>query len=306
MGNGEWPWWDRIWAGGTGSLIDLDTLSKSVASGIVDTTQADWIAKAEAARSIIVNDNVYFRPASITATTTAWNADTANNHNWIYVTDWMNDMTKTMFSNHAGFKNVGNQNVDLGFGTGIAAMLGETGVTVPAANGIGMIPWLKEFRAAGVATHVWGYQMAMPDYASGNWKPTWPLPEQTSNDLKYSSALKANDGMVFGDPFWSTGKPTAVESQPVSVPHAFSLTEAYPNPFNPSTHVQYTLAKAGLVSLKVYNVLGQAVQTVVNNEYKEVGTYTVTLDMSHASSGVYFYLLEQGSNRIMHKMVLMK
>ncbi|GEM_PF-1074570 len=305
MGNGEYPWWDRIWTGGLGAVIDLDTLSKSVAAWVVDTTAANWVTLAEAARKITVNDNLYYMPSSITAAVTAWNADTVDNHNWIYQCPWMNDFTSTMFSNHSGFHNTANQNVDPGFGSGIATMIAASG-TPPAADGIGLIPWLREFRLADVATHLWGYQAAVPDYSSGNWTPTWPLPEQTSNDLKYTASLTASDGKVYGDPFWTTGAQTRVVSNVSAAPHTFSLSEAYPNPFNPSTNVQYSLPVSGAVSLKVYNVLGQLVKTLVDNAHQDAGTYTVRVDMSNVTSGVYFYSLEQGNNRLVHKMMLLK
>ena len=60
------------------------------------------------------------------------------------------------------------------------------------------------------------------------------------------------------------------------------------------------------MSLKVYNVLGQLVKTLVDNAHQEAGTYTVRIDMSNVTSGVYFYSLEQGNNRLVHKMMLLK
>ena len=305
MSNGEYPWWDRIWAPGVGAVIDLDTLSKAIAGSVVDTTQANWIALGEAARNIQVKDNVYYMPASITSAIDTWNADTIHNHNWIYKCGWTNPYTDTMVAHNSHFSLTGNQNVDLGFGAGVTTMIAASG-TPPAADGIGFIPWLKEFRGADVATHLWGYQQAIPDFSSGNWKPTWPLPEQTANDLKYSSTALATDGMRYGDPFWFTGTRTGVVKGSDLTPTTFSLSEAYPNPFNPATHIQYTLNKAGVTSLTVYNILGQTVATLVDNVNQNAGTYNVTVDMSHATSGVYFYLLEQGGNRLAHKMLLLK
>ena len=114
------------------------------------------------------------------------------------------------------------------------------------------------------------------------------------------------DGLPVGDPYWFTGTTTRVASNVAATPHTFSLSEAYPNPFNPSTNVQYSLPASGAVSLKVYNVLGQLVKTLVDNAHQEAGTYTVRVDMSNVTSGVYFYSLEQGNNRLVHKMMLLK
>jgi len=306
MANGEYPWWDRVWAPGVGAVIDLDTLNKAIAGSVVDTTQANWIQLGEAARNIQVKDNLYFMPTSITSAIDTWNADTVHNHNWIYKCGWTNPYTDTMVArNSAHLQFSGNQKVDPVFGAGIATMIAASG-TPPASDGIGFIPWLREFRTSDVATHLWGYGQAIPDYSSGNWKPTWPLPEQTSNDLKYTSGATATDGKPYGDPFWFTGTETGVAAQRNTVPIGFSLSEAYPNPFNPSTHIEYTLNKAGVTSLRVYNVLGQVVNTIVDNVNQTAGKYTVTIDMSRVTSGVYFTVLEQGGNRIAHKIVLMK
>jgi len=100
---------------------------------------------------------------------------------------------------------------------------------------------------------------------------------------------------------------TSVEND--VVPQAFSLDQNYPNPFNPSTRIQYSLEKAAQVSLKVYNVLGNEVATLVSGR-QEAGGYTVSFGNSKGtlglSSGVYFYRLEAGSFVSTKKLILMK
>jgi len=92
-------------------------------------------------------------------------------------------------------------------------------------------------------------------------------------------------------------------------PQAISLQQNYPNPFNPSTRIQYSLEKAAQVSLKVYNVLGREVATLVNSR-QEAGSYSVPFDITKEtfglSSGVYFYRLEAGSFVATKKLILMK
>ena len=308
MANGEYPWWDRIWSPGVGSTIDFDTLSivNAVNAGI-DTTKADWSATAEAARKIDVNDNIYFRPQAFTDFYTAWN-DTAHGLDSIYTTEWMNDLTTSMFSNKTrwpGFNDNGNLvGTDPGYGSGITNMIGGSGVTVPPEDGAGMIPYIAAARANnGVANVDFSFAQSKPDYSSGNWVPTWPLPE--ANDLKYSANLTATDGKPYGDPYWFNGI-TGVEKNPGQLPGKFSLSEAYPNPFNPSTNIKFTISEAGNVSLKVYNTLGQLVKTIVNNEYKQSGEYDLRVDMSKFASGIYLYRLEEGNNAITKKMILLK
>jgi hypothetical protein len=93
------------------------------------------------------------------------------------------------------------------------------------------------------------------------------------------------------------------------VPQEFALFQNYPNPFNPSTRIQYSLEKAVQVSLKVYNVLGVEIATLVNSR-QEAGNYNVSFSVNNGSlnlsSGVYFYRLETGSFVSTMKMILMK
>jgi hypothetical protein len=92
-------------------------------------------------------------------------------------------------------------------------------------------------------------------------------------------------------------------------PNGFTLSQNYPNPFNPSTTIRYTIGNAGLVSLKVYDVLGREVAVLVNGR-QEAGSYTVPFGINKGtfgfSSGVYFYRLEAGSFVSTKKLILMK
>jgi hypothetical protein len=100
------------------------------------------------------------------------------------------------------------------------------------------------------------------------------------------------------------GGPTAVENAG-AVPYEYKLETNYPNPFNPSTTINYTLKNQGSITLRVYNMLGQQISTLVN-EVQQAGPHSVTFDASRLSSGVYFYSIESGSFRASKKMILMK
>ena len=90
------------------------------------------------------------------------------------------------------------------------------------------------------------------------------------------------------------------------VPKELKLYGNYPNPFNPSTKVQFTVPENGNVRLSVYNVLGQEVATLFNGTAESGNLYTTNFNASRMSSGIYFSVLEFGNQRITHKMLMTK
>lgn len=105
----------------------------------------------------------------------------------------------------------------------------------------------------------------------------------------------------------STGFPyTAVELvEGPEVPKSFCLSQNYPNPFNPTTNIRFTLTNTERVELKVYNITGQEVATLVDGSLA-AGTYEVPFDASELASGVYFYNLSSPTQAETRKMVLLK
>ncbi|MBN2008637.1 DUF4397 domain-containing protein, partial [candidate division KSB1 bacterium] len=90
-----------------------------------------------------------------------------------------------------------------------------------------------------------------------------------------------------------------------AVPKEYDLDQNYPNPFNPSTEIQFSLPIRSFVSLKVYNMLGQEMANLVNQELS-AGVHRVILDAANFESGVYFYRLEADGYKATRKMTLMK
>jgi hypothetical protein len=85
----------------------------------------------------------------------------------------------------------------------------------------------------------------------------------------------------------------------------YSLDQNYPNPFNPTTTINYSIKSAGQVTLKIYDMLGTAVASLVN-EMKEAGNYSVTFNASELPSGIYFYTLTSGNFMSTKKLILLK
>ncbi len=100
---------------------------------------------------------------------------------------------------------------------------------------------------------------------------------------------------------------TGVGVNPIGleIPKVYSLSQNYPNPFNPTTKINFALPKQGFVTLKIYDVLGREVRTLVN-EVKSAGNFTVDFNASEFSSGVYFYKLESNGFSDIKRMMLIK
>jgi len=121
-----------------------------------------------------------------------------------------------------------------------------------------------------------------------------PGTTQWSTDVYY--------GIIGGEEF---GNPVSVDDIEPALPTEFSLSQNYPNPFNPGTTIRFTISDLRFTSLKVYDVLGNEIATLVYEE-KTVGNYTIDFNATTLPSGIYFYKLQTGFFTETKKMVLMK
>ncbi len=100
---------------------------------------------------------------------------------------------------------------------------------------------------------------------------------------------------------------TGIAVNGIQLPVQFSLEQNYPNPFNPSTTISYAMPKAGLVNLKVYDIAGREVMTLIDNQQMSAGMNKITFNGSNLSSGVYFYSIKVDNNFLgTKKMILIK
>ncbi len=148
----------------------------------------------------------------------------------------------------------------------------------------------------------------------------WKLDEgtgQTAQDLSYFSnnaTLGTSPNPDASDPIWVPANILILGVKDGNnknlIPNDYKLSQNYPNPFNPSTTIEYSIPTAGtslmkFVQLKIYDILGREVATLVNEE-KPAGKYSVNFDASKLSSGIYFYRIKAGSFISVKKMILMK
>ena len=98
---------------------------------------------------------------------------------------------------------------------------------------------------------------------------------------------------------------TSIIEEGQQLPDAFKLEQNYPNPFNPTTSLQYTVGSLQFVTLKVYDVLGKEIATLISEE-KPAGEYGVEFNGTNLPSGIYFYRIQAGSYSETRKMVLLR
>ncbi|MEO8167948.1 MAG: T9SS type A sorting domain-containing protein, partial [bacterium] len=128
--------------------------------------------------------------------------------------------------------------------------------------------------------------------------------DSTVNSVRIFYRLKQIDldgSTHYSEPIHISSVTTVVETKPA----IFMLYQNYPNPFNPATNISYDLPKTSFVSLKIFNMIGQEVATLVNG-VQEAGFKSVTFDASALASGVYLYRIVAGSFIQTKKMILMK
>ena len=116
--------------------------------------------------------------------------------------------------------------------------------------------------------------------------------------------IDTNPSLIYIAPVPFTIIPSDV-SDNVSTPNSFELSQNYPNPFNPSTLIKYSISERSNVSLRVYDMLGREVATLVN-ELEDANAYQVNFNASNLASGLYVYKFQAGNFTAMKKMMLLK
>ena len=153
---------------------------------------------------------------------------------------------------------------------------------------------------------------------TGTWNTgqTYPLTFTTtlgagwlSGNCKYNVVIYKDNGNLNTDEVQQGAKGyvdvTGIENQNTGVPSKYELEQNYPNPFNPTTNVHFSIPKAGIVSLKVYNAIGQLVGTYYDG-FMKAGNYNAEIEAADLASGIYFYTLSAGSFIETKKMILVK
>jgi hypothetical protein len=198
----------------------------------------------------------------------------------------------------------GNVNVDPGYD---AAYVSAAATNMAAfVNFI----WTHNNDAAGERPFVYANESNYDLYkdVAADWKDKQNYPVQ--ENLTYTNAAlmtAATDGKPLGDLNWFPGIINSIDGGKGLniVPTKLTLSQNYPNPFNPTTTIEYSISKSSQVTLKVFNMLGKEVTTLVNKK-QTAGEHSVKFDASNLASGVYLYKIKAGNTTIAKKMVLIK
>ncbi|MDD5361655.1 MAG: T9SS type A sorting domain-containing protein [Ignavibacteria bacterium] len=172
------------------------------------------------------------------------------------------------------------------------------------------LPTTSIMGIAGASTSWWiAMQDTMIHYSSNDgasWTTQYAVPAGSFYHLTKSRSgatlwgVRSNGGISrFGTAI------TAITPVANGLPVNYSLSQNYPNPFNPVTKINYALPKSGFVTLKIYDILGRQIVTLIN-ETKNAGDYSVDFNASSLNSGVYFYRLEANGFSDTKKMLLIK
>ncbi|MCL6100238.1 MAG: T9SS type A sorting domain-containing protein [Bacteroidetes bacterium] len=269
----------------------------------LDSLQTGENRFTEATRVIDVENNAYFWPKGILYNFNTLNSDpqyqAVGGHIYSPVFMSVRPGAEAILQD-PGIKFVNNDSTDPGFDPTLVAQ------AVDSMTQYVQYVWKNGGSGLGDRPFVGASDPLNPfNGVPANWQTTqgYDVPQ----NLRYTNAalLTAANGLPLGDLTWWPDKTTGVEQIPNSVPSNYTLSQNYPNPFNPSTLIEYSIPKGGFVTVKVYNLLGQEVATLVNQEQR-AGSYKVDFDATKLASGVYMYQLHAGNFNLTKKMILMK
>jgi len=125
-----------------------------------------------------------------------------------------------------------------------------------------------------------------------------PTPVSLGTSGNYNFRLKQID---FDDTLEYSGE---IEVN-ITLPLEYSISQNYPNPFNPASTIRYTIPQTDFVKISIYNILGNEIKVLVNEE-KDPGDYEISFDAREIASGVYFYKISTGKFSQIKKMIVMK
>jgi hypothetical protein len=251
---------------------------------------------------------------------TGWNFNLGQS-SWT-ISMWLSIPTSTSGSAYYLFGDAGANSIRC-FHNGAAGrdslQLSGTGITTVRVPGIGPAPTvvtfvydsashsIKAFKNGSLVRTVNQSQLNIPTgtgFKVGGYSSSATFIGKMDEFRLYRKALSNAEVAYYWNKDIPCGVATGIANN-TEIPETYLLNQNYPNPFNPSTKISYAIPKSGYVTLKVFNILGKEVASLIN-ENKSAGIYIVDFDASYLSSGVYFYRLTVNDFTDMKKMILIR
>lgn len=228
---------------------------------------------------------------------------------WVwYAPPGATDWTGVLVAPFQGFEFLVTSMVEFGGGLVAGSTYGVFRSTdggaswLPSSSGL---PGGRQIYLTAGGSNLYGVaQAAATRFYSSPDGMSWTFVEQTT--FSYAQAVHGN--RLYSarlDGLWYKTLPTSGTGEPEVQPDRITLEQNYPNPFNPVTNIGFRIGDYGLVNLRVYDVLGREVATLVNEE-RPAGSYTVSFDASGLASGVYLYRLTTGGMLQTRRMVVVR
>lgn len=252
--------------------------------------------------------------------TTGWNSNLGQS-SWT-ISMWLSIPTSTSGSAYYLFGDAGANSFRC-FHNGAAGrdslQLSGTGITTVRVPGIGPAPTvvtfvydsashsIKAFKNGTLVRTVNQSQLNIPTgtgFKVGGYSSSATFMGKMDEFRLYRRALSNSEVAYYWNKDIPCGTPTGITSNS-ELPTSYILNQNYPNPFNPSTKISYDIPVNGFVTLKVFDVLGKEVSTLVN-ENKTAGKYIIDFDASNLSSGIYFYRITVNGFTDIKKMILVR
>jgi hypothetical protein len=131
-----------------------------------------------------------------------------------------------------------------------------------------------------------------------------PIPSNTISRIETDKFNNVWISTANGLAIYNSNGIIGIENEITMLPDGYKIYQNYPNPFNPVTTIKYELPKEGMITFKIYDILGKEIYSI--NEFRKAGIHEIKFDGSNFASGVYFYRIETGSFIDTKKMVLVK
>ncbi|GAB5409588.1 MAG: hypothetical protein BalsKO_19530 [Balneolaceae bacterium] len=163
---------------------------------------------------------------------------------------------------------------------------------------------LYEFDVTNVDPTVNSVPLRLDD-GTGIQNVSFILTEKDTYAAMFSDDDSGGEHGVWNKVVYGQALVTNNENEQTSAPKKFRLNQNYPNPFNPTTNIEFNLIEASIVSLTVFNALGQEVATLIDSNLN-AGAHSITWNASNSPSGIYFYRLRAGNFVQTNKMLLLK